>query len=459
MKKIYHLLSLLILASVLAACISRTPTVEMDIALTQAAATIYAQGTLDAGSTAVAQVTGIAGTARSVAVSTLFPTQSTATITATSTLFVVPPLTSTPTSPSPIIFTLTPTFTAIAPTLTPQPAAPVPPPCIKATFVQDVSIPDGTVMAPGTRFVKTWRVRNDGSCTWDTNYQLVFSSGVLMSANTSVRFPKVTPPGDKVDLSVEMQAPNAANVYKSDWLMRSSSGQTFGVGSNGMQVLFVRINVTPTVAPNPAYNLDFAANYCNAQWRTGSGIIECKNPSSDSRGSVILTVTPNMEDRVEDEPALWVRPNQASSGFISGQYPTYKVQQNDHFISKISCVKNYAKCDVLFQLDAVLANGTTYNLGKWREKNEGKSYTVDVDLKSLVGQNVQFILQMINKGDVSQAQGYWFLPSIRKVTTPPPTSTPPPPPPTSTPPGFPTLPPIATIPPFPTIRLPTLPKP
>ncbi len=39
----------------------------------------------------------------------------------------------------------------------------------------DVTIPDGTPMSPGQEFVKTWRIRNTGICTWDTDYQPVFS--------------------------------------------------------------------------------------------------------------------------------------------------------------------------------------------------------------------------------------------------------------------------------------------
>jgi hypothetical protein len=35
-----------------------------------------------------------------------------------------------------------------------------------AAFVADVTIPDNTVMAPNQPFTKTWRLRNDGTCTW-----------------------------------------------------------------------------------------------------------------------------------------------------------------------------------------------------------------------------------------------------------------------------------------------------
>ena len=36
----------------------------------------------------------------------------------------------------------------------------------RATFLADVTIPDNTVIPPGTSFVKTWKLRNDGNCAW-----------------------------------------------------------------------------------------------------------------------------------------------------------------------------------------------------------------------------------------------------------------------------------------------------
>src|SRR5687768_151168 len=44
--------------------------------------------------------------------------------------------------------------------------------CDLARFIKDVSIPDGTVFAPGASFTKTWRMRNEGTCTW-SGYTLV----------------------------------------------------------------------------------------------------------------------------------------------------------------------------------------------------------------------------------------------------------------------------------------------
>ena len=49
----------------------------------------------------------------------------------------------------------------------------VPPPAVSycdwMAFVTDVTIPDGTVLQPNETFVKTWRIKNIGTCAWNTN--------------------------------------------------------------------------------------------------------------------------------------------------------------------------------------------------------------------------------------------------------------------------------------------------
>src|SRR5215212_8257671 len=86
---------------------------------------------------------------------------------------------STPTlPPSPAV-----TNTSLAvPTLaaaTLPPAASATPVCDQAQFVKDVNIPDGSQIAPGASFTKTWRLRNAGVCTW-SGYSAIFDSGDLM---------------------------------------------------------------------------------------------------------------------------------------------------------------------------------------------------------------------------------------------------------------------------------------
>jgi hypothetical protein len=136
------------------------------------------------------------------------------------------------------------------PTSTPEPATPAPqaqpqtggPACLYATFVADVTVQDGMVMAPGATFTKTWRIKNIGSCPWDSGYKLVFESGDAMTTTTSAALPKTVYPDETVDISVNMTAPTTDGVYTGKWRIATPYGGTFGVGLND-QSLTVMVTV------------------------------------------------------------------------------------------------------------------------------------------------------------------------------------------------------------------------
>jgi hypothetical protein len=147
-----------------------------------------------------------------------------------------------------------------------------------------------------------------------------------------------------------------------------------------------------------------------------------------------------------------------NGGWISGVYPAYKVKENDHFVTQIGCAYGYPDCEIAFTLSYVIGTNSPKSLGRWYEKYEGLVYTVDVDLSSLAGKDVQLILGVENLGKGAQAQGLWFVPSVRQVkATATPTITKPAPSPTptrtATPPSVtPTFPPdeaTPTVPPTP----------
>ena len=104
------------------------------------------------------------------------------------------------------------------------------------SFISDVSISDGTQFKPGTLFTKTWRVKNTGTCTWTTDYSIVFTAGDHLNGQTT-RMPKNVQPGDTVDISVNMAAPNANGSYNGYWQLRSQYGYNFG------QTLWLKIKV------------------------------------------------------------------------------------------------------------------------------------------------------------------------------------------------------------------------
>ncbi len=96
-----------------------------------------------------------------------------------------------------------------------------------ATYVRDVTIPDGTRLKPGETFTKTWEIKNTGDCPWGRGYSLAFADNEQMGAPDSVPVPD-TAPGATVEISVTLTAPAAAGEYRSDWQMQVNDEQRFG---------------------------------------------------------------------------------------------------------------------------------------------------------------------------------------------------------------------------------------
>src|SRR3990172_5914107 len=97
--------------------------------------------------------------------------------------------------------------------------------CYWAQFIADVTVPDGTNFAPGTTFRKTWRLKNIGTCAWNSgDVSLIFKSGEQMGAPASSGLPTTVNPGQTVDISVDMTAPSTARNYFGFYKFRSAQG-------------------------------------------------------------------------------------------------------------------------------------------------------------------------------------------------------------------------------------------
>ena len=116
-----------------------------------------------------------------------------------------------------------------------------------ATFIRDTT-PDGTALAPGTAFIKTWTLQNSGTCTWTTGYSVENTGGELMGAQASMHLTASVSPGSQIDIAVPMTAPDTEGDHRGDWMLRSDDGIRFGWGEPS-QAFWVAIVVEP---PQPA---------------------------------------------------------------------------------------------------------------------------------------------------------------------------------------------------------------
>jgi hypothetical protein len=115
--------------------------------------------------------------------------------------------------------------------------------CYAMTFVGDVTIPDGMIIEPGTKFTKTWRVRNDGNCVWDKSYTLEFDHGDAMSIVTKIPLTRTVSTGESLDISIEMTAPAVEGTYTGYWHIATPFGGYMGVGTYN-QSLIAKIQAT-----------------------------------------------------------------------------------------------------------------------------------------------------------------------------------------------------------------------
>lgn len=126
---------------------------------------------------------------------------------------------------------------------TPQAAGPTNDPnCTNsAAFVSDVTIPDNSPMAPATPFTKTWRVSNTGTCVWGPDYTLAHYSDERLAAPASVPLPLAFP-GQTVDISVDLTAPNSIGTHRGNFVIKNPAGLIMQINKDSR--LWVVINVT-----------------------------------------------------------------------------------------------------------------------------------------------------------------------------------------------------------------------
>ncbi len=192
----------------------------------------------------------------------------------------------TPTPPPPTAALASPTPTrtpwTLLPTVTPAPGQD--PNCDLAAPGHpsiDVTVPDDTPMQPGQEFVKVWRLRNAGTCTWTPDYAVVWVSGDRLGAPAVVYLQTSVPPGASIDVSVPMRAPEEPGTYQGNWMLRNAQGRLFGLVPSGLAHFWVRIVVvaptdTPTPPPSP----------------TPTGVIVIPSPTATKLPETTPTPTP-----------------------------------------------------------------------------------------------------------------------------------------------------------------------
>jgi hypothetical protein len=116
-------------------------------------------------------------------------------------------------------------------------------------FVQDLTIPDNTVFPPGAEFEAAWRLRNNGSCPWTTDYSVAFIGGDPMSTNTNINLAEPVAPGQSSDVAITLTAPDVEGTYRSNWQLSDAAGTVFGINGQIEDAFWVQIVVQEGAEP------------------------------------------------------------------------------------------------------------------------------------------------------------------------------------------------------------------
>jgi len=276
-------------------------------------------------------------------------------------------------------------------------------------FVDDVTIPDGTLLAAGEPFTKIWRLRNAGSRAWTVDYDLIFLSGDRMAGAAAVALLKTVRPGETVAIAVTLVAPENPSDYRGYWILRNASGGIFGVGDDANRPFWVEIEVEE--ADDIVY--DFAEHYCDGEWSSDAGVLDCPGAMGDIEGIVALHDGPVMEGGITVAgPSLAVAPEQVGQGWITGSFPGFIVASGDHFRASVACMNNSPNCYMQFRLEYRIGDGQIRSLGSWLEASDGLASRIDIDLSSLRGKDVTFLLSVSAGENWQGDNGLWIRPRL-----------------------------------------------
>ncbi len=282
-------------------------------------------------------------------------------------------------------------------------------PCNRASFLRDITIPDGSTLPSNTPFTKVWELKNTGSCAWTGAYQVIFNGGERMKGAESSPLLKSgeVKPGETVRVAVDLRAPDKDGKYKGSWRLQAADGTDFGIGEKALGNVFVDIEVTDFYS--------FADQTCSAEWSTNLGKLDCPMKDTSAPGSFAQLTDPTLETgKKETGAGLLVVPPASPDGYIVARYPPVRVPAQADFRAVIGCEPNSPQCYVKFKVTYTIDNGAEQLLGEWNEGFDSNTNQAIKDLNALRDKLVAFNLYVYVNGDPSSSRAIWFTPHLTR---------------------------------------------
>jgi len=291
--------------------------------------------------------------------------------------------------------------------------------CNIAEFVKDVTIADDTRLPAGEVFEKTWRLKNIGTCEWSAAYAIVFTEDNVLNAPASVQLTTGSvPPGETVDITVTLEAPQSPGTYRQNFKLADETGDQFGMGSDGTKPFWAQIRV----GEQSGITYDFLAVAPQAEWKSGVGDtldtdLAFGGADDNPKGVAKYKEGVQLENGSISGKLLLTRPKQVTDGVIAGFFPEYQVENGDRLIARIGFLADAnGECVVaraVFQI-AYKEGDTIYSLGEWRKNCDATLMPVNLNLTTLKDKSVQFIFLVKSDGPYEDDWAIWNSPRIER---------------------------------------------
>jgi Ig-like domain from next to BRCA1 gene len=281
-------------------------------------------------------------------------------------------------------------------------------PCDAARLDHHITVPDGSILPPGSRFLKVWRIQNVGSCTWDKKYKFAIVEGDPMGAPLEISIGQTVLPEESVDIALEMVAPNVAGVAFGKWMLKHNE---YFFGDEGTKKKF---NAAIVVDPGSGgVVFDLHRSFCTALWRNSADTILICPSKTQNRIGFVMSISSSTEGASgEKKNLLLTFPQTIKDGTISGEYPYVPIPANARFRAEVGCLVNMLNCNVAFQVYTQVYGGPTVSRGVWFESYDSTTTQIDINLGDVAGQLVSIILQVRALNNPDQAAAFWFQPRI-----------------------------------------------
>lgn len=101
-------------------------------------------------------------------------------------------------------------------------------------FVCDVTIGEGESVAPNTKYIKTWKIKNIGSKRWPYGCQLrLVNSNINQNESFTLQqqqqvIVKALEPEEETEVSIELISPESCGIYQSQYRVFTPNSTPFG---------------------------------------------------------------------------------------------------------------------------------------------------------------------------------------------------------------------------------------